>query len=192
MAGSDLVLLSNGSVVTLSLTKTSLWLKTGGKSSFLHDDKFTKLSPPGEKISEAEVAFRQVISAKTQVVQESHFLEVYYVARKKKRFSLQKLDGKINDDHKGIASEWVESLMQVAYDGMGQILFLQRYLWCCTGVKNGRRLKVLVNPHGGPVWFRFPISSSTALKLSHFRGKRAQFLPEWWNPFSELQIVHWT
>jgi hypothetical protein len=73
---------------------------------------------PGKQ-RDGSVPYRQVISAKTQTVQESHLLEVYYLTKpnKKRSFVLRKIDGKVTGDSSNGAARWVDSLMQAAYKG---------------------------------------------------------------------------
>jgi hypothetical protein len=80
-------------------------------------------------------------------------LEVYLLVKTKKKspFKLVKIEGKINDEGKGHAAEWVDTLMQLAYNGepicpMYLCVILTAAL---KGIKRGRHLKVLVNPHSG-------------------------------------------
>ncbi|KAF5339283.1 hypothetical protein D9758_013298 [Tetrapyrgos nigripes] len=79
-----------------------------------------------------EVSFQQVVAAEFH--RESRKLHIAY-AYKEKQFSLVELNGQVTEDEDALRSamEFAEALHEKAYQG----------------VKYGRRLKILVNPHGG-------------------------------------------
>ncbi|KAF7305006.1 DAGKc domain-containing protein [Mycena kentingensis (nom. inval.)] len=76
------------------------------------------------------IALRQVIAAK----RSQRVLEISYLIQKK-TMSLQKLTGTVEGVADDALDAWITGLLQQSYDGLG--------------VKRGRRLKVLINPHGG-------------------------------------------
>ncbi|KAJ7343461.1 ATP-NAD kinase-like domain-containing protein [Mycena albidolilacea] len=80
-----------------------------------------------------QVPLRQVIG----VQRSGRSLEISYIGRKKTAdpLSLTKLVGTAEDAEDDIVDAWVTTLLHLAYEGMG--------------VKRGRRLKVVINPHGG-------------------------------------------
>ncbi|KAL0570248.1 sphinganine kinase lcb4 [Marasmius crinis-equi] len=81
-----------------------------------------------------EIPFRHVVSSSFEC--DTKTLEVAYVWRKKPKGPLHfaKVTGIVKEPCVESAKEWCEGLTEKAY----------------PGVKRNRRLKVLVNPHGGP------------------------------------------
>ncbi|KAL0946846.1 hypothetical protein HGRIS_013014 [Hohenbuehelia grisea] len=81
-----------------------------------------------------EVPHRQVLSA--AFAEGNRSLKVSYLAKKKKGcHSLVNYEGEVQDAESQAVVEWVEKVMDAAYEGLG--------------IKRARKLKVLVNPHGG-------------------------------------------
>ncbi|KAJ7940613.1 ATP-NAD kinase-like domain-containing protein [Mycena leptocephala] len=80
-----------------------------------------------------QVPLRQVISAE----RGGRSLEISYIWRKKKAdpMFLTKLVGTAEDVEDDVLDAWIATLLHMAYEDMG--------------VKRGRRLKVIINPHGG-------------------------------------------
>jgi sphingosine kinase len=111
-----------------------------------------------------DVAFRQVIWAGFN--RDTRVFDVAYLTRNKKKelLSLIRLEGKVQELDNDAVSDWVESLMNTCYEGMCEYLFLTSPSIpfspnLGTGIKRNRRLKILVNPHGGVV------SSDTSLAV---------------------------
>jgi len=139
------------------------------------------------------VAARQILSANHNLIQESSFLEVYFLIKKKKMpFSLMKVAGKLLGNGSEIVAEWVDTLTEIAYEGKipSSVTFLRLLSGGCSiGVKHRKKLKVLVNPHSGPVTC-LAIPSRTLLILYVCnRVKRARSSKRRWNPSSVRQIV---
>ncbi|KAG5650770.1 hypothetical protein H0H81_011109 [Sphagnurus paluster] len=82
-----------------------------------------------------EIPYRQVIAASFNP--DNSTLDVAYLYRKKKadNLTLVKLRGKPQGLGPNLVTEWAETLMKDVYED--------------SGVTRSRRLKVLVNPHGG-------------------------------------------
>ncbi|KAJ7709860.1 ATP-NAD kinase-like domain-containing protein [Mycena rosella] len=80
-----------------------------------------------------QVPMRQVIGAR----RDARTLNLSYIARKKKAdpMSLTNFVGTVEDAEDDAVDAWIETLLHMAYEG--------------AGVKRGRRLKVIINPHGG-------------------------------------------
>ncbi|KAJ7111556.1 ATP-NAD kinase-like domain-containing protein [Mycena crocata] len=80
-----------------------------------------------------KVPLRQVLAAR----RDGRILNVSYIGRKKDAgpMSLVKLVGTVEDAEDDIIDAWVVTLLHMVYEG--------------AGVKRGRRLKVVINPHGG-------------------------------------------
>ncbi|KAJ7285788.1 ATP-NAD kinase-like domain-containing protein [Mycena rebaudengoi] len=80
---------------------------------------------------DTSIPLRQVISATC----DAQTLEVSYIGRKKETeaMSLRKLVGVAVDTGADAVAAWAETLEEMAYEG----------------VKRGRRLKILINPHSG-------------------------------------------
>ncbi|KAF7294907.1 DAGKc domain-containing protein [Mycena indigotica] len=73
---------------------------------------------------------RQVITAK----RTGRSLQLSYII-KNKSMSLQQLSGTVEEVADDVLDAWIDTLLHMAYDDVG--------------AKRGRRLKVVVNPHGG-------------------------------------------
>ncbi|TFK55042.1 hypothetical protein OE88DRAFT_1623656 [Heliocybe sulcata] len=103
----------------------------GKLSSFRFTD--TSLLIGRETKKTLEVPLKQVIWAE----HAKDTLEVHFLARKNKNSSLGlvKASGRVYQDDDPLVDTWIVNLMDKAYDG--------------RGVKQSRRLKVLINPHGG-------------------------------------------
>ncbi|TFK42544.1 ATP-NAD kinase-like domain-containing protein [Crucibulum laeve] len=106
---------------------------TQGNVSFRLTDTLLLVKHSDSKCK--EIPHRQVIKAAFDTASGS--LEVAYLTKKtkKKYMSLTSIHGQVQDEKRGRAGEWAESVMQSVYED--------------AGVKRARRLKVLVNPHGG-------------------------------------------
>ncbi|KAJ6547589.1 ATP-NAD kinase-like domain-containing protein [Mycena capillaripes] len=80
-----------------------------------------------------QVPLRHVIAAQ----RDGRSLQISYIGRKKKAdpMSLTRLVGTVEDAEDDVVDAWVATLLHMAYEGLG--------------VKRGRRLKVVINPHGG-------------------------------------------
>ncbi|KAF9013858.1 ATP-NAD kinase-like domain-containing protein [Cyathus striatus] len=101
------------------------------KLTLSRDALFVQRSLPHHK----EISYRQVIKASYD--SDSAILKVAYIVKKKnkKYASLVIVKGDIDESQRSDAVQWAEALMYAAYDA--------------TGVKPYRKLRVLVNPHGG-------------------------------------------
>ncbi|KAJ7461511.1 ATP-NAD kinase-like domain-containing protein [Mycena latifolia] len=82
---------------------------------------------------DVQVPMRQVIGAR----RDGRTLNLSYIARKNQAgpMSLTNLIGTVEDAEDDVLDAWIETLLHMAYEG--------------AGVKRGRRLKVVINPHGG-------------------------------------------
>ncbi|KAJ7452392.1 ATP-NAD kinase-like domain-containing protein [Mycena galericulata] len=80
-----------------------------------------------------QVPLRQVIAAR----RDGRRLELSYIWRKKKAgpMSLERLVGTVEGTEDDDLDAWIETVLHMAYEG--------------AGVKRGRRLKVVINPHSG-------------------------------------------
>jgi hypothetical protein len=100
-----------------------------------------------------QVPLRQVISAE----RGGRSLEISYIWRKKKAdpMFLTKLVGTAEDVEDDVLDAWIATLLHMAYEG--PFHFPVKYRreiankLLDMGVKRGRRLKVIINPHGGNV-----------------------------------------
>jgi len=97
----------HGKLLTLSFTAAILFIK--------------------QQETQAKIPIRQVIGA----YYSETSLEVYFLSKGKRNFSLAKVEGKAKDTNN--AENWSNALMDAAYQG----------------VKRCRKLKVLINPFGG-------------------------------------------
>jgi len=105
---------------------------------------------------------RNVLSA--SVDGDSRTVKVAYLEKKKKSaYRLVFLEGQIEEAHLAEATKWAGLVMDAAY--LGKIVDDLHGMDSnrIVGVKQPRRLMVLVNPHGGTVCittFQFSISST--------------------------------
>ncbi|KAG6898377.1 hypothetical protein C0992_009052 [Termitomyces sp. T32_za158] len=107
--------------------------ESGKVISFTREDTVLRIKS-GSKGS-IGIPYRQILRADFQP--DSGILTLVYLRRKKQTdpFGLVELRGVYQGSAVNIAAQWVESLMTHTYEDLG--------------VKRQRRLKVLVNPHGG-------------------------------------------
>ncbi|KAJ7774885.1 ATP-NAD kinase-like domain-containing protein [Mycena metata] len=79
-----------------------------------------------------QVPLRQVLAAR----RDGLIVEVAYIGRKKKEpMFLTTLVGTVEQAEENVLDAWLETLLHLAYEDMG--------------VKRGRRVKVIINPHSG-------------------------------------------
>lgn len=115
----------SGGLTTLTLTGTSLELRSSASPARL------PLRPRTGPFT--QIPIRNVVSATFS----ANFVEVSYITRKspKRRFSLNCISGSPSEKDVQRANEWCDAVMTAAYQGRSP----------------SKKLKVLVNPHGGPV-----------------------------------------
>ncbi|SJL00596.1 uncharacterized protein ARMOST_03909 [Armillaria ostoyae] len=113
---------SSGKPVTLTCSDTLLTVKGSGK---LRD-----------------IPFHQLIQADFHP--DTLTLQISYVSKKKTNghLSLVRLEGTVKESESNAVKEWTESALKAAFECASLAL-------SCAGVNRGRRVKVLVNPHGG-------------------------------------------
>lgn len=70
-----------------------------------------------------------------------------------------KIEGQVNEAEENVVAAWIDTLLQLAYEGRSDPnprRRINKTSHLGAGVKRNRRLKVIINPHGGVVsLFRF-------------------------------------
>jgi len=122
---------SNDISTALTLTETSLDVQLG--TSAPPTQRSSRFSLRSKTGSTTQIPIRNVVSATFSV----DSVGVSYVSRKcpKSRFSLDHISGSLSEDDAQRAKQWCDAVMAAAYQGRSP----------------PKKLKILVNPHGGPV-----------------------------------------
>jgi sphingosine kinase len=134
--------LTSGGTVTFNLTEDALTLSTSGTRRFKSGARQVKFT------------YRQVINASFRPA--DGILHVAFLARHKdtKKYYLYRYYGSVNEASTNSASEWVEALMHAAYEGAFFSVPTRSQTsqsFTGVGITRSRRLRILVNPHGGTV-----------------------------------------
>ncbi|KAJ7219297.1 ATP-NAD kinase-like domain-containing protein, partial [Mycena pura] len=113
------------------MSNREIRIRTASKKPISLSYTDTELKIANERVF--HIPLRQVIAARC----DSRSLQLSYITNKKKAGALllKKLVGTVEEVNDDVLDEWISSLLHMAYEG--------------AGVKRGRRLKVLINPHGG-------------------------------------------
>lgn len=178
MSARELVLgPSNGVVTTLTFTESSLTVLLGSTTAATpkpHAFLFSSSTKP----SHSEIPLHNVIAATVS----GSTVEVSYLARTaKQHFHMTQIRGDVSEKDVLLATEWCSSITQVAYQGsriadsVYLSLILTSSFFLHQGGNPSKALKVLINPHGGPVG---SLRRLDVPRLTIGRGKRAKSSPK--------------
>jgi hypothetical protein len=176
MSARELVLgPSNGVITTLTFTETSLTVLSGSTTADTpkpHSFLFSSSTKP----SHSEIPLHNVIAATVS----GSTVEVSYLARTaKQHFHMKQIRGDVSGEDLPLATEWCSSITQAAYQGSriadSVCLFSHTDrlpFFLHQGGNPSKTLKVLINPHGGPVG---SLCRLDVPRLTIGRGERAKF-----------------
>ncbi|KAL1701407.1 ATP-NAD kinase-like domain-containing protein [Schizophyllum commune] len=137
MVHRDIVIRLHGKTATLAFTDSALTVSRGAATDTSSARSAKSSDSASKSKSDVEVPLRNVLGAEFD--EKTREIVIHFVSRKKKNGKgphvLVKITGAVKDAENYTAKLWVDNLLQSVFTS--------------SGVTNGRKLKVLVNPHGG-------------------------------------------
>ncbi|KAL1733181.1 ATP-NAD kinase-like domain-containing protein [Schizophyllum commune] len=137
MVHRDIVIRLHGKTATLAFTDSALTVSRGAATDTASARSARSSDSASRSKSDVEVPLRNVLGAEFD--EKTREIVIHFVSRKKKNGKgphvLVKITGAVKDAENYTAKLWVDNLLQSVFTS--------------SGVTNGRKLKVLVNPHGG-------------------------------------------